>query len=299
LRAEAGRKLALLPNPDPQRFTCADHRHAACANLRTPEGVQAYEQDGFVAISAKGKTFTMQAGSKAAGQVTLDHDYRIGKTPVTYAQFEAFVDDVNGYRNNAHWTQAGLAWRRNRTQPESWQDPKWHIANHPVIGVSWYEAYAFCNWLSEQFKTLKALEAFRVYLPTELEWEYASRRDTGRRYPWKKGLDDTWAQGDEARCNVSETGLGRTSAVGIFADGATPDGIYDLTGNVWEWQGTTWDNDWRKVKAAPEGEVPRGLRGGSWAGNHEVDLGSRGRGYPDLRDDFVGFRVVVRAHFSF
>ncbi len=217
--------------------------------------------------------------------------------------------DPAGYRNDAHWTRSGLTWRENRTAPNYWKDPKWHIANHPVIGVTWYESAAFCHWLTtklqavshpfSQFPDTPAGSQFLVTLPSETEWEYAARRDTGREYPWKRDINDKWTEGDEARCNVRETNLGRTMAVGLFPNGATSDGLVDLTGNVWEWLGTTWDGDWRKVKDEVDGDAGRGLRGGSWAFNREIDLGSRNRNDPRNDLDIVGFRVVVRAHFSF
>ncbi len=197
-KSEAGRILAELYNPDPTRFVCADHRDAACANLSTPEGLLEYARTGFVPIAAKGVTFTMQAGRKSAGKVTLKENYLMAKTLVTYAQFETFVADPNGYHNDAHWTQAGLAWRKDRTAPSYWKDPKWHIANHPVIGVTWYESAAFYHWLTaklhtvaQPFSQFDVLNAqFEVRLPSELEWEYAARRDTGRDYPWKRDAND-------------------------------------------------------------------------------------------------------------
>lgn len=306
-RAEAGRILAELYNPDPVRFACADHRHGACANLSTSEGLLEYARNGFVPIKAKDMTFTMQAGNSSAGKATMKDNYLMAKTLVTYAQFEAFVADPQGCRNDAHWTRAGLAWRADRTEPRYWKDPKWHIANHPVIGVTWYESAAFCHWLTSRLQTLSQpfsqfniLNAqFEVRLPSELEWEYAARRDNGRDYPWNRDARDEWTKGDEAHCNVRETGLGRTTAVGAFPNGATLDGFYDLTGNTWEWMGTTWNADWRKVSEDLEGDSERGLRGGSWASNHENDLGYRNWNDPRLDYDNLGFRVVVRAHFSF
>jgi formylglycine-generating enzyme required for sulfatase activity len=300
-RAEAGRILATLPNPDPVRFVCADPRHAACANLLTPEGLQEYLANGFVDIQPG--AFTMQAGSGGAGEARIDQPYRMGKTPVTVAQFAAFVQD--GYTDDRFWTPNGLRWRGERTEPIYWQAPRWHIANHPVIGVTWYEAAAFCNWLTGQFKTLKVSETFRVCLPTETEWEFAARGNTGRNYPWKTNGDEAWVDSDERKCNVSETGLERTSAVGLFPDGATPEGVLDMTGNVWEWTGTKYEEDWRKA-TQPEDMRPYSdevrdtvvLRGGSWAYSPQYVLGYRDRFDPGNSSDDFGFRVELRAHFS-
>jgi formylglycine-generating enzyme required for sulfatase activity len=80
-----------------------------------------------------------------AHQVTLPR-YRIGRYPVTVAQYRRFWE-ADGYENKDYWTAAGWDWRRknNVSQPELWDDPRWTVDNHPVVGVSWYEAVAYCN----------------------------------------------------------------------------------------------------------------------------------------------------------
>jgi len=82
-------------------------------------------------------------------QLDLNYDYAIGRYPVTVGQYRAFMD-AGGYANPAYWTQAGWQWRGTCTQPEYWTDKKWTgDPNLPVIGVSWYEAYAYTRWLAE------------------------------------------------------------------------------------------------------------------------------------------------------
>jgi energy-coupling factor transporter ATP-binding protein EcfA2 len=90
----------------------------------------------------------------------LRYDFEIAKYPVTYAQYEAFVSD-GGYHQSDYWTKAGWDWKGEKTKPEVyWNDPRWHIANHPVVGVTWYEAAAFCNWLTARTQP----EAWAEYL---------------------------------------------------------------------------------------------------------------------------------------
>ncbi|HLV33558.1 MAG TPA: SUMF1/EgtB/PvdO family nonheme iron enzyme, partial [Spirillospora sp.] len=131
--------------------------------------------------------------------------YSIAKYPITNAQFAKFIE-AGGYKQQKWWTQAGWeakakgwAWNSSKseweetgtawTQPRYWTDSKWNGAEQPIVGVSWYEAVAFCLWLSEA-------TGEKIMLPTEDQWQYAAQGDDGRAYPW--GND--W---DCKRCNNS------------------------------------------------------------------------------------------------
>jgi toxoflavin biosynthesis protein ToxD len=95
------------------------------------------------------------------------------------------------------------------------------LRDHPVVDVSWHEAQAFCDWLREQ-------TGRRYRLPTEAEWEKAARGSDGRAFPWGNTFDLD-------RCNVRESGLGITTPVGSYPAGASPAGVLDMAGSVWEW----------------------------------------------------------------
>lgn len=298
-RAEAGRKLAALPNPDPATYACADHRHAACANLLTAQGRAAYLRDGFVEVVYA--PFVMQADQRNARLAPAFSPIRMGKTPVTVAQFGAFVQ-AGGYDTPEFWNWSPNAerWLKHaeRKAPAFWNDARFHHLNSPVVGVTWYEAMAFCRWLTSvcwPTSNPSRNEGKYFDLPTELEWEFAARGAEGRQYAFKK---DGWQKGDELKCNVEEAGIGTTSAVGMFADGATPQGIFDMTGNVWERTCNEWDEDWREAikKMDVKGDKPRALRGGSFSnGRGLARCVFRNRVDPINFFFNIGFRVVVRA----
>jgi formylglycine-generating enzyme required for sulfatase activity len=113
-------------------------------------------------------------------------------------------------------------WAPNRcTEPTYWHEELLNHPAQPVVGVCWYEARAYCNWLSAQ-------TGLTIHLPTEVEWEAAAAGESGSVYPW--GLDF-----DRMKANTYELGLMRTTPVGVFPDGDTPTGLCDMAGNVVEW----------------------------------------------------------------
>jgi len=187
------------------------------------------------------------------------------------------------------------------------------LPNRPVVGVTWYEAVAYCNWLLEQLKVsgfklqvgrkpetlnLKP-ETLLVRLPTEAEWEKAARGTDGRRWPW----GNEWVEG---RANTEEADIGETCAVGCFPAGASPWGVLDMAGNVWEWTVSKWGRtsvyrpdygypydptDGREDLTGPDLRV---VRGGSWSLVQRLArCAFRNRNIPVVFVDYLGFRVVV------
>jgi formylglycine-generating enzyme required for sulfatase activity len=222
--------------------------------------------------------------------------YWIGKTPVTNAQFRPFVEG-DGYTNRAYWSDDGWQWRTSnwqwrtsnkRTQPLYWNDKQWNGDAQPVVGMTWYEALAYCRWLSVQ-------TGDNYCLPSEAEWEKAARGTDGRIYPWGNQAPD------ETRANF-EGAVRRTTPVGSYPAGASPYGVLDMAGNVWEWT----RSEFQKYPYDPddgreEGSDPAGkqftLRGGSWnnyrtlvrcAARNGVSPGSGG-----INNDIDGCRVLL------
>jgi formylglycine-generating enzyme required for sulfatase activity len=261
-------------------------------------------------------------------------EFWISKYPVTTAQFQEFVDD-GGYREASYWSNAGWSWRleTKSDRPISLQEP-FRCLNHPRVGVTWYEAMAYASWLERRY----AITGWRLSLPNEPEWEKAARGGTElpveieerrltelhqvvpqppsgtianphrtRKYPW----------GDAFTTNYAATGFAgitSTVAVGCFPESASPYGVNDLIGNVWEWLRSAWGQDlWKPEFLYPydasDGretldvgdDVLRIVRGGSYlAGGpqHSEDerhlsCSYRTRNAPDGRHLNHGFRIVA------
>jgi formylglycine-generating enzyme required for sulfatase activity len=220
----------------------------------------------------------------------IETPYGISRYPITSAQYAAFVQ-AGGYGERRYWTETGWAWREegNVTGPEDYGTP-FNLPNHPVVGVSWYEAVAFCRWLTEQLRHRGELgpdEA--ISLPTEPQWEKAARGADGRVYPWG-------GNPDPERANYGDTRIGTTSAVGCFFDGGSPYDVEDLSGNVWEWCGTKWQGSYERYQpnSPLSGGDPRVLRGGAFGySTGDVRCAYRRYGSPSGRYRDGGFRVVV------
>jgi formylglycine-generating enzyme required for sulfatase activity len=207
----------------------------------------------------------------------LEH-YLIGRYPVTNAEYQIFVRDA-GY-----------------PVPRSWDGGSYpdEDGSHPVVGISWYDAMAFCEWLKG-----KTNKPYR--LASEAEWEKAARGTEGRIFPWGN-------EKDYLRLNAKENGLKRTTQVGQFSPrGDSPFGIADMAGNVWEWTLSLWGTEMRSpsftypCKPGDERNDPtasertfRVLRGGSF--RNTIGLArcaTRARELPSHHSLDIGFRVVL------
>ncbi len=241
-------------------------------------------------------------------------EFEIGRYPVTNQWFNEFVA-ADGYKKSEYWSNQGNIWLKSQEieAPRFWQDQNWNCPNAPVVGVSWYEAHAFTQWLNQTQK-----DGYRYFLPDENQWEAAAAGMNKRKFPW--GND--W---QEDCCNNEESKIQKTTPVGIFSKGDTPDGISDLAGNVLEWTRSNYNsknslNDfifneelfqlWEKYQQSGENEKKESreqyfnklnekdrqlpvIRGGSWANDRDcMRCDDRGGRDPCDRDDDVGFRCA-------
>jgi formylglycine-generating enzyme required for sulfatase activity len=209
-------------------------------------------------------------------------DYAMAKTPVINAQYAAFVQATH-HDPPAHWRF--LFWKKRRPRGKN---------DHPVVNVSWHDALAYCQWLSK-------VTGKPYRLPNEAEWEKAARGSNGRIYPW----GDAWEAG---RCNISEEQKKETTTpVEAYPEGASPYGLLDMTGNVWEWTRSLWGTaltepefkypydptDGRENRVAGDA-VRRVLRGASFYNDRQVArCASRYRYSPKNRFVSIGFRVII------
>jgi formylglycine-generating enzyme required for sulfatase activity len=198
-------------------------------------------------------------------------DYYLARTPVTNAQYLAFVQAA-GHSAPKHWQSA---------------KPPRDKENHPVVYVSWNDVLAYCRWLAQA--TGKPYS-----LPSEAEWEKGARGAEGWIYPW----GNEW---DQSLCNSSEGGKGEPTPVGAYPNGASPYGLLDMAGNVWEWTRSlkksypyTLDDGREDLEASGA----RVLRGGAFANSEGgVRCAYRNTDYPGSWHGARGFRVVVAPGF--
>jgi iron(II)-dependent oxidoreductase len=208
--------------------------------------------------------------------------------PQEQPQRRVFMDrfEIDRYEiSNAHYLRFVLA--TEVKGPPYWRDDPFpdKMAAHPVIGVSWYEADAYCRWA-------------RKRLPTEAEWEKAARGTDGRLFPWGNELPG-WL-----RTNIAHPGSKRgiryppLANVYRYDRGVSPYGVYQMAGNVAEWVADWFDPTYyrtatdRNPRGPAEGDL-KVFRGGSWNEDPEVAR-SAGRGAhpPDSRSYLLGFRCA-------
>jgi len=210
-------------------------------------------------------------------QVHLDA-YWIDQTEVTNSMYAAFLNEAgNQLENRAYWLDAG-----DEDVQVYQNEDQWNVLRgfelHPVVEVTWYGARAYCQWAGRR-------------LPTEAEWELAARSDDGRKYPW----------GDKADCTLANTVECRRQyslPVGSLPDGASPFGVLEMSGNLWEWVTDWYAPDYYSTSPIDnptgpgEGEF-RVLRGGSFGQDryHARTTNRRNNGPGNSQFDY-GFRCA-------
>lgn len=210
--------------------------------------------------------------------------FEILSSPVLVGQFASFVND-NAYQNDKFWSIEGLKWKKNNNivAPREWEQQIIY-KNLPVSGVSWYEALAYCNWLSS------FSDSYYYELPTEVMWEYAYKYGSGYSiYHFGNNI----SRGTNSEVNWSGAGLGRKSPIGLFPLSKTSIGIYDLIGNVEEW----CLDDWRMNHdiACQADETGAVVKGGSCVRVSVLCRPTyRSRSNKTNRYLSIGFRIVRR-----
>jgi len=224
-------------------------------------------------------------------QEYMPYDYEIGRFPITNAEFARFIVDL-GYSNSRWWSESGLRhiYQSKWRYPRYFDDQSFNNATQAVVGISWYEAQAYCAWLTQMGLDHGWLEKGDVIrLPTALEWQRAARHTDKRRYPW----GDRSPTFEDANYQMNR--IGSPSPIGCFPGGTAMCGAEDMVGNVWEWTATPYN--------APSAPLPAHdmqphhvvlLMGSAFYEEKErLACGVRRWDVPFSENHYVGFRVVL------
>lgn len=224
-----------------------------------------------------------QDNERPAHRIHLD-TYWIDRYPVTCEQYREFIA-AGGYQNRRWWSEEGWQWLQSHPVAQPlywWNSPDWD--QHPVCGVSWYEAQAYARFVGKR-------------LPTEAEWEKAASWDKAagckHSYPWGE------VPPSAKTCN-HDTLVGHTTPANAYPAGQSAYGCYDMLGNVWEWTASWFDGyegfqryPYRGYSQVYFDNQHRVLRGGSWATRPWALRASwRNWYYPSVRQILAGFRCV-------
>ncbi len=202
------------------------------------------------------------------------------------ASWQRYWQEVTQMSDEEARTRAAKVFERPFDRPAFWNDPDLNNPAQPVVGVNWFEAEAYCAWLS-------AVTGRTFQLPSEMEWEKAARGENGNEYPWGEKFES-------ARANTNESRILKPTPVGMFRNGLSPFGLYDASGNVWEWT-QSWYQMYQGGETSSKefGEMYRVVRGGSFD-----DVGTNARSAYRLRYSpgfmyyNIGFRVLSPGLYS-
>lgn len=257
----------------------------------------------------------------------------IAKYPVTNGQYERFLNspdyadkelwvnfpryDEDCIPEKEDWEEMAWQWYEGRVselKPRLWNDPEFGIIqrNNPVVSVSWYEANAYCKWLARHWNELPEMEInpeinpAQIRLPTRNEWLNAAGGDEPyRRFPWDPPGKETIDPREKLRRGNFSRQLKGTSPVDTYPEGASPYGVMDMCGNVWEWlanpflsEESVLNKDEREEgfhkSMGIKGYAMMELRGGSWKEfENLISVGYSRSDLPEGRDYDWGFRIVA------
>jgi formylglycine-generating enzyme required for sulfatase activity len=250
----------------------------------------------------------------------------IGRYPVTNAQYQRFLEagdfaqekywtnfpkfsepdeETGDIKQIGDWGNEGWKWLQKnwndekKVLPRYWNDSRFGNIRKgvPVVGITWYEANAYCKWLQEHWDELSEAEKNPnlnlglIRLPTEQEWVlFSGGEDPNGRYPWdKEGQVTSKEEEILRRANVYESDIGRTTPVAMYPLGISAHRVWDMSGNVWEWQANFHDDNHYRL----------GLRGGAFNDDHKgARAASRHGDDPSSRYRGSGVRVMLAAPFS-
>jgi formylglycine-generating enzyme required for sulfatase activity len=216
----------------------------------------------------------------------------IAKYPITNAQYREFILD-KGYPSDNYWTQSGINARNKNgwTKPRYWGNSKWNQLDYPVIGISWYEAIAFCNWLSRKIDN-------NIILPSDSMWQHAAQGDDNRQYPWGNLWNPSFCNNnvnDNDMKKVTPSHRNETTPVYMYeGKGNSPFGVVDMAGNTWD----ICSSQYRDINSI-DGDSSIIIRGGSWNHLQQNKFKTTYReelivNWDNHRNEFIGFRIACQ-----
>ena len=247
---------------------------------------------GVVTIKRVWEPETPEEESKVTNIQNLNVEpFYISKFLVTYAQYQAFVEAEDGFRNITWWQDMPPDYQRQKLSEQ-----RTKLSNNPRDNISWYQSIAFARWMNHRLRglelpvlpgkgVLRVGDNAQIRLPTEWEWQWAAQNGAEERpYPWgerKLGF-----------ANTADTGLKQAIAVGMYPHGAAACGALDMTGNIMEWCA----NDKKIIEIVDVGSnSSKVLRGGDWGYGIEIASCTRSDDEDPSRMDVLnGFRLVLR-----
>jgi len=273
---------------------------AGCGTPAEPVAgaTQFWEKDGSTMVYVPAGEFTMGSPDADIDAILAEcsdckREWFTNEQPQHTASLDAFWIDRTEVTNEQY---RGCVEAATCPAPTTcdWGEPTYSDtskADHPVVCVSWEDAEAYCEWVGKR-------------LPTEAEWEKAARGTDGRKYPWGDAFDGSRLNFCDANCEFdwkdssADDGYQRTAPVGSYPEGASPYGVVDMAGNVWEWcqdwySGDYYDSSPQRNPRGPDSGESRVVRGGSWYYNvRYVRAAFRVRFDPASRYYDIGFRCV-------
>ncbi len=273
--------IALTLNPSPGEAVGSGHRAAVA-------GVRAIPQIDWLPVEGSTVPVIIKTDAMEIGPITIA-PFFIARYLTTYAQFQAFLEATDGFGDDRWWIQMPDEYRKQEIANQ-----RTKTANSPRDSVSWYQAVAFTRWLDAKYREYGQFEGlgvraedWQLRLPTEWEWQWTAQGGAkAQPYPW-----GSWQEG---LANTSEAGLNRTTAVGMYSQGAAHCGALDMAGNLWEWCLNKRDGAKVLEHLIDSSGDSRVLRGGAFYDGRNFAAASARFNYnPSNRLSAYGFRVVV------
>lgn len=285
------REIEALPRDETSHERRRDigDRLAVIGDTRTGVGVKDGVPDiAWLPVEGPPDPIVLKTDEREIGPITIQ-PFFIAKFPVTYSQFQVFVEADDGFNDDRWWTDLSEKYRK-----QNLIEQRTKTANSPRDSISWYQCVAFARWLNHRLKGIELMhptcilrlgDNSKIRLPNEWEWQWAAQGgNIAKAYPW-----GGWRDGFS---NTSEAGLNRTTAVGMYPQGSADCGALDMSGNLREWCLNDFADP--SVYDGYSNSNPKVLRGGSFNFDQYLDTATiRISQLPSYVNFNIGLRLIL------